>query len=114
VLAAEGVSVEVIDLRTLVPLDRATVLASVARTGRLLVADEDYLSFGLSGEILAGVAEHLGQLSLRAPPRRIAVPDVPIPYSRPLEQAVIPQVAHLVQAVRDTLAADFEARTTHG
>ena len=112
-LAAEGVDVEVIDLRTLVPLDRATVLASVARTGRLLVADEDYLSYGLSGEIAALVAEHLGTLQLRAPVRRIAVPDVPIPYSRPLEQAVIPQVGHLVQAVRDTLAADFENRAAH-
>ena len=107
-LAAEGIDVEVLDLRTLVPLDRDAVLASVARTGRLLVADEDYRSFGLSGEIMAIVGEALGSVRLRAPMRRVAVPDVPIPYSRVLEQAVIPQVQHLVQAVRDTLAADFE------
>jgi pyruvate/2-oxoglutarate/acetoin dehydrogenase E1 component len=107
-LAAEGIDVEVLDLRTLVPLDRDTVLDSVARTGRLLVADEDYRSFGLSGEIMAVVGEALDRVRLRAPMRRIAVPDVPIPYSRVLEQAVIPQVQDLVQAVRDTLAADFE------
>ena len=107
-LAAEGIDVEVLDLRTLVPLDRDAVLQSVARTGRLLVADEDYRSFGLSGEIMAIVGEALGSVRLRAPMRRVAVPDVPIPYSRVLEQAVIPQVQHLVQAVRDTLAADFE------
>ena len=107
-LAAEGIDVEVLDLRTLVPLDRDAVLQSVARTGRLLVADEDYRSFGLSGEIMATIGEALDRVRLRAPMRRVAVPDVPIPYSRVLEQAVIPQVQHLVQAVRDTLAADFE------
>ncbi len=99
-LARGGVSAEVIDLRTLVPLDRRTVLDSVARTGRLLVADEDYLGFGLTGEIAALVAENLDTLSLKAPVRRVAVPDVPIPYSRPLEQFVIPQTAHLVEAAR--------------
>ena len=58
-LEADGISVEVIDLRTLVPLDRDAVAASVAKTGRLLIADEDYRSFGLSGEICAIVAERL-------------------------------------------------------
>lgn len=72
-LAAEGISAEVLDLRTLVPLDRAAVLASVAKTGRLLVADEDYLSYGLSGEIAALVAENLDTLRLKAPVRRLAV-----------------------------------------
>ena len=95
-LAAQGIEAEVIDLRTLVPLDRATVLASVRKTGRVLIADEDYLSFGLSGEIAALVAENLDSVRLRAPVRRLAVPDVPIPYSRPLEQFVIPQVDAIV------------------
>lgn len=99
-LADEGIDAEVIDLRTLVPLDRATVLASVGKTGRLLVADEDYLSFGLSGEIAALVAENLDSVALKAPVRRLAVPDVPIPYSRPLEQFVIPQVDAIVAAAR--------------
>ena len=104
-LASEGVSVEVLDLRTLVPLDRDAVVRSVAKTGRLIVADEDYLGFGMSGEIAAIVAEELGNISLRAPVRRLGVPNVPIPYSRPLEQTVIPQVDHLTQAIRATMAS---------
>ena len=104
-LATEGVSVEVLDLRTLVPLDRDAVAASVAKTGRLLIADEDYLSFGLSGEICATVAERLDTVKLKAPARRLAVPDVPIPYSRPLEQHVIPQVDGIASAARELMAA---------
>jgi pyruvate dehydrogenase E1 component beta subunit len=98
-LAEQGISAEVIDLRTLVPLDRATVLASVAKTGRLLIADEDYLGFGMTGEISAIIAENLDKLVLKAPVMRLAVPNVPIPYSRPLEQFVIPQVGGIVEAV---------------
>lgn len=104
-LAREGISVEVIDLRTLVPLDRASVLRSVGKTGRLLVADEDYLGFGLTGEIAAIVAENLDTVHLKAPVKRVAVPNVPIPYSRPLEQFVIPQVSSLVVAVRGLMNA---------
>lgn len=104
-LAAEGISVEVIDLRTIVPLDRDSVLRSAAKTGRVLIADEDYLSFGLSGEIAATIAEHLDTVRLHAPVRRLAVPDVPIPFSRPLEQAVIPQVGNIVDQVRALMHA---------
>jgi pyruvate dehydrogenase E1 component beta subunit len=99
-LAREGINAEVLDLRTLVPLDVDAVIASVAKAGRLLVADEDYLNFGLSGEIAAIVGERLDRLSLKAPIRRLGVPGVPIPYSRPLEQFVIPQVASIVTAAR--------------
>jgi len=99
VLAEQGISAEVIDLRTLVPLDRATVLASVAKTGRLLIADEDYLGFGMTGEISAIIAENLDTVVLKAPVMRLAVPNVPIPFSRPLEQFVIPQVSSIVEAV---------------
>jgi pyruvate dehydrogenase E1 component beta subunit len=104
-LSSEGVSVEVLDLRTLVPLDRDAVATSVAKTGRLLIADEDYRSFGLSGEICAVVAERLDTVRLKAPVRRLAVPDVPIPYSRPLEQHVIPQVDGIASAARELMAA---------
>ena len=96
----DAVDLEVIDLRSLEPLDTETVLSSVARTGRLLVVDEDYQSFGLSGEIAARVAETDPGL-LRAPLRRVAVPDVPIPYARSLEQAVLPTPARIEAAVRD-------------
>lgn len=104
-LAAGGIDAEVIDLRTLVPLDREAVLQSVRKTGRLLVADEDYLSFGLTGEIAALVAENLDSVALRAPVRRLAVPDVPIPYSRPLERFVIPQVDAIEAAARQLMLA---------
>ena len=104
-LARQGVSAEVVDLRTLVPLDKAAVLQSVAKTGRLLIADEDYLGFGLSGEISALVAENLDTLRMKAPVKRLAVPNVPIPYSRPLEQFVIPQVASIVEAAQKLMKA---------
>jgi acetoin:2,6-dichlorophenolindophenol oxidoreductase subunit beta len=99
-LARQGVNAEVIDLRTLVPLDTDAVLKSVAKTGRLLIADEDYLGFGMTGEISAIVAENLDSLNMKAPVRRLAVPNVPIPYSRPLEQFAIPQVKGIVEAAQ--------------
>jgi pyruvate dehydrogenase E1 component beta subunit len=99
-LEKEGIRAEVVDLRTLVPLDVDTVLRSVTKTGRLLVADEDYLNFGLTGEIAALIAERLDRIALKSPVRRLGVPGVPIPYSRPLEQVVIPQVQHIADACR--------------
>jgi pyruvate/2-oxoglutarate/acetoin dehydrogenase E1 component len=102
--AEHGVELEVIDLRSLVPLDRDTVLASVAKTGRLLVVDEDYQSFGVSGEIAATVAETDPGL-LRAPVRRVAVPDVPIPYARSLERAVLPVPDRIRAAARELVGA---------
>ncbi len=101
-LAGEGVEAEVIDLRTLVPLDREAVLSSVAKTGRLVVVDEDYRSFGLTAEILATVVETDPGL-LRAAPRRVAYPNIPIPYSRPMEQFALPDAAKIADAVRETL-----------
>ena len=103
-MAPEGVDLEVIDLRSLVPLDTATILSSVAKTGKLLIVDEDYQSFGLSGEIAARVAETDPGL-LRAPLRRVAVPDVPIPYARSLERAVLPTRERIEAAVHDLLKA---------
>jgi pyruvate dehydrogenase E1 component beta subunit len=98
-LAQEGINIEVIDLRSLVPLDREAVLNSVKKTHRLLVVDEDYLSYGLSGEIVAVVAEQaLDYLDM--PPKRLAVPDVPIPYANTLEDFVIPSAESIAQAVR--------------
>lgn len=108
-LQAQGIDAEVIDLRTLVPLDTESVVQSVAKTGRLLVVDEDYLQFGMSGEIAACVAERLDQLALKAPVRRLAVPGVPIPYSRPLEEAVVPSVARIVEACRALTDANLKS-----
>ena len=102
-LSGEGVEVEVIDLRSLVPLDREAILTSVAKTGHLVVVDEDYLSFGLSGEVVATVTDHDPTL-LKAPVHRVAVPDVPIPYAHGLEYAVLPRPERIETAIRRSLA----------
>lgn len=98
-LEKEGISAEVIDLRTLVPLDKAAVINSVKKTHKLLIVDEDYKSFGMSGEITCLVAEEALDY-LDVPPKRLAVPDVPIPYSNTLEDFVIPSPASIAAAVR--------------
>jgi len=100
-LDAEGVSVEVLDLRSLVPLDRDAIAESVGRTGRLVVVDEDYQSFGLSGEVIASVVER--GVPLAVPPVRVAVPDVPIPYARELEYAVLPRQDRIRTAIRSAV-----------
>lgn len=101
-LAEQGVEAEVIDLRSLVPLDKETIIQSVKKTHRLLVVDEDYLSYGMTAEVAAVVAEH-ALYDLEAPIRRLAVPDVPIPYSRPLEQFVIPGPQAIIEAVNQLM-----------
>jgi pyruvate dehydrogenase E1 component beta subunit len=101
-LAAEGIEAEVIDLRSVIPLDREAIVASVSKTHRLLVVDEDYRSFGLSGEVIATVVEGAFD-RLDAPPARLAYPDVPIPYSRPLEQFCLPDRAKIAAAVRQLM-----------
>ena len=88
-IAEEGISVEVIDLRSIVPLDIKTILESVLKTKRLLVVDEDYLSFGLTGEIITRVIENLGVSELKQI-RRLAVPDVPIPAASSIEEEIMP------------------------
>ncbi len=97
-LEQEGIDAEVIDLRSLVPLDKETILQSVKKTHRLVVVDEDYRSYGMTAEVAALAAEE-AMYELEAPIRRLAVPDVPIPYSRPLEQFIIPGP----QAIYDTV-----------
>lgn len=97
-LQAEGFSVEVIDLRSIVPLDVETVARSVGKTGRLLVVDEDYLSFGLSAELVTRVFE--AGVAVRAFSRH-AVPDVPIPGALTLEQAVVPGEESIYQSARE-------------
>ncbi|ARM74655.1 alpha-ketoacid dehydrogenase subunit beta [Acidianus manzaensis] len=91
ILQKEGISTEVIDLRTLVPLDEETIIKSVSKTGRALIVDEDYMSYGVSGE-LAFRIQNKALKNLKVPISRLAVPDVPIPFSKPLESAVIPSV----------------------
>ncbi|MBF6176619.1 alpha-ketoacid dehydrogenase subunit beta [Nocardia blacklockiae] len=102
-LAGEGISAEVIDLRSLRPLDEETVLESVARTHRLVVVDEGWRSVGIAAEIAARAAEH-AYYDLDAPIARVCTAEVPIPYARHLEEAALPQPAAVVAAVREAVA----------
>ncbi len=98
ILAKKGINAEVVDLRSIKPIDKETILNSVAKTHHLLVVDEDYLSYGITAEISAIVASE-GFNYLNAPIGRLAIPDVPIPYSRVLEKNVIPNSEKIVNAV---------------
>ena len=103
-LAQEGIDVEVVDLRTLCPLDEATVLESVGRTGRLVVADEGSIMCGAASEVAAFVAEKAFG-SLKAPIARVARPMVPVPFSPPMENYVTPGAHHIVDACRRLMKA---------
>jgi pyruvate/2-oxoglutarate/acetoin dehydrogenase E1 component len=99
-LEKEGLSVEVVDLRTLVPLDKEAVKASVKKTGRLVVVSEDCKTAGVTAEIAAVVAEEALDY-LDAPIKRVAEPDTPIPFSPPLEKHVIPDEESIAKAIRE-------------
>jgi len=103
-MAADGVSVEVIDPRTLVPLDLDAILASVHRTGRLVVVDECHRSCGVGSEISALVAEYAFD-ALKCPIRRVTALDVPIPFSPALEAFVEPSEAKICAAVRAAMGS---------
>jgi 2-oxoisovalerate dehydrogenase E1 component len=101
-LAADGISVEVIDPRTVSPLDSETILRSVQKTGRLLIVDEAFSPFGLGAEIAARVAD-AGFDDLDAPIRRLHGAFAPTPYSPALEKAVVPQVEDIEKSIRELL-----------
>ena len=103
-LAAEGVSAEVLDVRTLKPLDRAAIVASVSKTGRVVVVDEGPATAGLAAEVGALVAEECLS-SLKAPLRRVCMPDAPVPYSPPLEESLVPTAAAVIAAVHELVRA---------
>ncbi|HEY5756228.1 MAG TPA: alpha-ketoacid dehydrogenase subunit beta [Steroidobacter sp.] len=103
-LAREGIDAEVIDVRTLAPLDRHTIGSSVARTGRLIVVDDDYRSCGVAAEIIASVCEN-PSVRLRSAPRRISYPDVPVPFAPELEHSLLPNAAKIVALVHELLGS---------
>ena len=103
-LAADGISVEVVDPRTLVPLDSETIVASVARTGRLVIVHEAVKTGGFGGEIAAIVADSAAFLRLKAPIRRVAGFDIPIPFNSFLERNAVPTPERIEQAVRELIA----------
>jgi pyruvate/2-oxoglutarate/acetoin dehydrogenase E1 component len=101
-VSGEGISVEVIDPRTLVPLDKAKVLESVAKTGRLIIVEEAHRTCGAGAEIAALVAEE-GFDYLDSPVRRVAAAQLPHPFSPPLENAVIPSLEDIIMAIKDVM-----------
>lgn len=105
-LAKENIACEVVDLRTLAPLDTDTFVASVKKTGRAVVVEECWKTCGLGGEIATRIYDGCFD-SLRAPVTRVSGLDVPMPYSRKLEKLCIPQVADIVAAVKETVAAKY-------
>ena len=105
-LATDGISVEVIDPRTLVPLDVETIRASVRKTGRLVVVDEAPATCSAASEIIALVTEDPETFrALKAPPQRVCAAPVPVPFSPPLEQAALPDRPRIVAAIRRVLDA---------
>ena len=102
-LAADGIEAEVVDLRTLVPLDEETGLASVRKTGRAVVVHEAQLTGGFGGEIVARIAD--GAFSwLDAPVKRVAFEDRPSPFAKHLEKSLLPSADKLLAAVHEVLA----------
>jgi pyruvate dehydrogenase E1 component beta subunit len=111
-LAADGVDAEVIDLRCLRPLDDATIMASVARTHRVVIVDEGWRSGGIGAEISARIVEQ-AFFELDVPPERVATAEVPLPYPRHLEQAALPNVDRVADAMR-RIVADADEWTRGG
>lgn len=102
-LGAEGIGVEVVDLRTVAPFDQATVLESVGRTGRAVIVHEAVKSFGVGAEIAACLHEHLDG-RLKSPVARIGAPLCPVPFSKPLENAFLPSQGAIEAAIRSRIS----------
>jgi pyruvate/2-oxoglutarate/acetoin dehydrogenase E1 component len=98
-LAKEGISAEVVDPRTLEPLDKDTLIASVKKTGRLVVTDESHDNCSVASGLAAIMADE-AFASLRAPIKRVTIPHVPVPYSVPLEDYVTPTAERIAEAAR--------------
>lgn len=104
-LAKEGIDVELIDLRTVAPYDRETILGSVAKTGRAVIVHEALRSFGVGAEIAASIHEHLhGQLKGKV--LRLGAPQCPVPFSKTLENAFLPNKNVIAEAVRSSLGRE--------
>ena len=99
-LESDGVSVEIVDLRTIMPWDKPAVLESVRKTSKVLVLHEDTRTGGFGAEIAATIGEEAFE-DLDAPVKRIAAPDTPVPFSPPLEKAFIPQVEDVAAGLRE-------------
>jgi pyruvate dehydrogenase E1 component beta subunit len=107
----QGISIEVIDVRSLRPLDRPTLIESVKKTSRAVVVEEDWYSYGVGAELVATIQEGAFDY-LDAPIKRVAQAEVPLPYAKVMEQAALPKAQNLVDAIKSTLdASGYRART---
>ena len=105
-----GISCEVIDVRSLRPLDRPTIIDSVKKTSRAVIIEEDWYSYGIGAELAATIQEGAFDY-LDAPVRRVAQAEVPLPYAKVMEQAALPKAQNLVDAIKSTLdASGYRAR----
>ncbi|HVW00890.1 MAG TPA: transketolase C-terminal domain-containing protein, partial [Planctomycetaceae bacterium] len=102
-LGREGIDCEVIDLRSLRPLDLPTILASIAKTHRAVIVDEGWRTGSLAGEVSAQIMEQ-GFYDLDAPVQRVCSEEVPMPYAKHMEDAALPQPEKIVAAVQELLA----------
>jgi pyruvate dehydrogenase E1 component beta subunit len=107
----QGISCEVIDVRSLRPLDRPTLIESVKKTSRCVVVEEDWYSYGVGAELVATIQEGAFDY-LDAPIKRVAQAEVPLPYAKNMEQAALPKASNLIEAIKSTLdASGYRART---
>jgi pyruvate dehydrogenase E1 component beta subunit len=107
----QGISCEVIDVRSLRPLDRPTLIESVIKTGRAVIVEEDWYSYGVGAELVATIQEGAFDY-LDAPIKRVAQAEIPLPYAKGMEQLALPKAHDLVEAIKSTLAASgYRART---
>jgi pyruvate dehydrogenase E1 component beta subunit len=102
-LEKEGVDVEIVDPRTLKPLDMDTIIKSVKKTGRVVIVEDDPISFGWGAEVAAGIAGSSAFDYLDAPIKRLAGLDIPIPYNPNLEKHAVPQVEDIIKGIKETL-----------
>ncbi|HEY1297567.1 MAG TPA: alpha-ketoacid dehydrogenase subunit beta [Chloroflexota bacterium] len=108
----QGISIEVIDVRSLRPLDRPTLINSVKKTSRCVVVEEDWYSYGVGAELVATIQEGAFDY-LDAPIRRVAQAEVPLPYAKVMEQAALPKASNLVETIKQTLdASGYRSRRT--
>jgi pyruvate dehydrogenase E1 component beta subunit len=107
----QGISCEVVDVRSLRPLDRPTLIESVKKTSRCVVVEEDWYSYGVGAELVATIQEGAFDY-LDAPIRRVAQAEVPLPYAKVMEQAALPKAQNLIEAIKSTLdASGYRARS---
>jgi pyruvate dehydrogenase E1 component beta subunit len=110
---SDGLDIEVVDLRSLRPLDRETIINSVKKTGCAVVLEDDWLTYGIGAEIAASISDGAFDY-LDAPVRRVAMAEVPMPYAKALETAALPSSEDVVHAIHQTLAACGRQRNTIG